>query len=86
MTQHTPGPKWECLGTDDGALVICARDAHGKRRTVAHVYQEAHSRLIAKAPEMVELLHRFSDSGLSWPEREEAIQDARALLRELEDA
>ena len=52
MSQHTPGPNWECLGKDGDAWVICAKDAKDKRRTIAHVYQEPNARLIAKALEM----------------------------------
>ena len=56
---HTPGP-WEHRGTDGGAEVICHREAAGKRRTLAHVYQEsrhgrqeANARLIAAAPDLL---------------------------------
>ena len=66
MTQHTPGPNWECPGKDGDAWVICAKDASGKRRTIAHAYQEPNARLIAAALEMyqtVKELLTLADDG-----------------------
>lgn len=47
---------WECPGTDGGDWVICYKDKHGKRRTIAHVYNKEAARLVTKAPEMYSLL------------------------------
>lgn len=79
MSQHTP--HWECPGTDGDAWVICAKDRQGKRRTIAHVYQEANARLIVKAPEMYELIKGM------LPYFEDDAHESkviRALLREIE--
>jgi hypothetical protein len=53
--QHTPGP-WAAPGTDGGEWVICHTDKGGKRRTLAHAYNEQNARLIAAAPELYEAL------------------------------
>lgn len=84
MSQHTLGPNWECPGKDGDAWVICAKDAQGKRRTIAHVYQEPNARLIAKAPKMLALLQAFVDM---YPPDNHFIgtfDKARTLLREIE--
>lgn len=44
----TPG-KWEIAGKDGDSHVICAKDKHGKRRTLAHAYTEGDAELIAEA-------------------------------------
>ena len=48
MSQHTAGP-WEMPGTDAGEFVVCTDKSRGKRRTIAHVYDDANARLIAAA-------------------------------------
>jgi hypothetical protein len=59
--QHTPGP-WAAPGTDGGEWVICHTDKGGKRRTLAHAYNEQNARLIAAAPELLAALNLyFSD-------------------------
>lgn len=84
MSRHTPGPNWECPGKDGDAWVICAQDAQGTRRTIAHVYQESNARLIAKAPEMLSVLRRLTGNPYEGLSVSRVVNDARALLREIE--
>jgi len=62
---HT-ATRWEAPGTDGDAWVICRRDENGKRRTIAHVYDEQVKNLMVNA----------------WaiPQLVEALADARAWL------
>ncbi len=60
MLKHTPGP-WEMPGQDGGDYVVCTHRSRGKRRSVAHIYNEADARLIAAAPDMlIELIDCYT--------------------------
>lgn len=76
QTAHTPA-EWICPGTDGGEYVICT--AQGKRRTVAHVYDKDHARLIAQAPAMLEALKKAHIMLLQtdWRNDDEAMNDIR---------
>lgn len=58
QAKHT-GP-WEMPGQDDGEFVICTDRKHGKRRTIAHVYDEDDAHLIKAAPDLLAALKRLT--------------------------
>lgn len=66
MSQHTPGP-WEVGDVDDFTEQFEVIQSGSKRRSFGHVVQrticdgcsEADAKLIAKAPELLEVLEYF---------------------------
>lgn len=88
--KHTPyTPKmtdWECPGKDGTDWVISAPDQHGKRRTLAHVYEEPHARLIAAAPDLLAALNDVL-VGTAWHHIEPtALDQAKAAIAKAQGA
>ena len=74
--KHTPGP-WDIDPRSDGLIVGCA--VHGRtgihsiaamavRDGLTIQQAKANARLIAAAPEMLEILVELKDAGLCWDE------------------
>lgn len=86
MTKHSPGP-W-AYDVETGR-VCCAADITSRYGTIATVdSNEADSRLIAAAPELLEALKRALDPlsiGAETLEQMVAVdREARALIRRIE--
>ena len=54
MTTLTNTQTLESPGRDGDAYVICKRDTGGKRRTVAHVYNEQYRNLFMSSTQLLE--------------------------------
>lgn len=82
--QHTPGPWTYHATAGEHDFIVYPDDPTAReRRDVALVrdFHEANARLIAKAPEMLEVLRSFVDTSIF------AVPDydtARALIAEIE--
>lgn len=91
MTNHTPGP-WRI---ERPLMVVATNEANFNFAITQHIgpsnikpEQLANAKLIAKAPEMLELLTQllsyFKDDTSDWLHRD-PLQEIYQLLREIED-
>jgi hypothetical protein len=84
-TKHTPEP-WIADECFDASGFITIRVADGTpngdadEQPIATVYSEAHARLIAAAPELLEALKRLLDPSLKKDIREADEARARAVV------
>lgn len=82
MSQHTPGP-WHIAG---GVQIRSERDQVAKVWMMRHGEGQANARLIAKAPELLEVLEYFMPLIESEQDDEQQapwVEKARALIAEV---
>ena len=80
MTQHTPGP-WRIDLKGGGPWILTDSDARGAREIA---WSDADYRLIAAAPEMLEIVQVIAGSRRKDDQGDTLVNDARALLAKIE--
>ncbi len=72
QTAHTPGP-WEIIATGTHRMSVKADMASVATVSVTNVKSSFNARLIAAAPDLLEVLLEIKQHGLSWDDRYDAV-------------